>query len=86
MADHERNGPFETGRRGIVERADYLIDRSRVMYEFGGGWSCDCPDFARSDACRHTREAAGRRAAQMQIRQHLADSSPGARTRDTHLA
>ena len=56
-----------TGRRGAIERAEYFIDRFRVGYQFGGGWTCGCADFATSDACRHTREAAGRRAAQTQI-------------------
>ncbi len=60
-----------TGRRGAVERADYLIDRFRVRYEFGGGWKCACADFAASDACRHSREAAGRRAAQLSIADHI---------------
>jgi hypothetical protein len=57
--------------RGAVERADYLIDRFRVQYAFGGGWTCKCADFVAHDACKHTREAAGRRAAQAQIAQHL---------------
>jgi hypothetical protein len=61
-----------SGRRGDVERAVYLIDRFRVGYQFGGGWKCGCADFVASDACRHTREAAGRRAAQMRIAEHLA--------------
>lgn len=63
--------PDSTGRRGTVERADYLIDRFRVRYEFGGGWTCACADFAASDACRHSREAAGRRAAQLSIADHI---------------
>jgi hypothetical protein len=64
-----------TGRRGAVERADYLIDRFRVGYQFGGGWACGCADFAASDACRHTREAAGRLAAQMRIIEHVKKGS-----------
>ena len=63
--------PDGTGRRGTVERADYLIDRFRVRYEFGGGWKCACADFVASDACRHSREAAGRRAAQLSIADHI---------------
>lgn len=59
--------PGTTGRRGAIERADYFIDRFRVGYRFGGGWTCRCADFATSDACRHTREAAGRLAAQAKI-------------------
>jgi hypothetical protein len=65
----------ETGRRGALERQDYLIDRFRVGYEFGGGWRCGCADFASSDACRHTREAAGRRAAQLRIIEHVRNGS-----------
>src|SRR5688500_314134 len=59
------------GRRGAVERADYFIDRFRVGYQFGGGWTCGCADFAASDACRHTREAAGRLAAQAGISERI---------------
>lgn len=66
------NAPHDpTGRRGAVERADYLIDRFRVGYQFGGGWTCACAEFASSDACRHSREAAGRRAAQVRINEHV---------------
>lgn len=69
--------PKPTGRRGAVERVDYLIDRFRVGYQFGGGWMCGCADFAARDACRHTREAAGRLAAQMRILAHTrAQSAP----------
>jgi hypothetical protein len=59
------------GHRGVTHRADYLIDRFRVRYEFGGGWACGCADFAATDACRHTREAAGRYIAQTRIAAHL---------------
>lgn len=59
------------GSRGAVDRAEYLIDRFRVRYAFGGGWTCSCADFVARDACKHTREAAGRRAAQAQIAAHL---------------
>lgn len=64
-----------TGRRGAVEHVDYLIDRFRVGYQFGGGWTCGCADFAASDACRHTREAAGRLAAQTRIIEHMKKGS-----------
>jgi hypothetical protein len=60
------------GRRGTIDRAGYLIDRFRVLYAFGGGWTCGCREFASRNACKHTREAAGRRAAQQRIAQHLA--------------
>jgi hypothetical protein len=63
------------GRRGAVERADYFIDRFRVSYQGGGGWICGCADFAASDACRHTREAAGRLAAQMSILERIGRGS-----------
>ena len=61
-----------TGRGGTIQRSDYLIDRFRVVFESGGGWHCACADFAASNACRHTREAAGRRAAQAQIKSRVA--------------
>jgi hypothetical protein len=67
--------PDNAGRRGAVDRGDYLIDRFRVRYEFGGGWKCGCAEFAASDACKHTREAAGRRAAQARILQHVTRGS-----------
>ena len=56
-----------TGRGGSIVRSPYLIDGFRVAFEHGGGWHCVCADFVSSNACRHTREAAGRRAAQAQI-------------------
>jgi hypothetical protein len=61
-----------TGRGGSIVRSLYLIDRFRVVFEWGGGWNCVCADFASSNACRHTREAAGRRAAQAEIAERLA--------------
>ena len=59
------------GRRGVIDHAEFLIDRFRVRYAFGGGWTCSCADFVAHDSCKHTREAAGRRAAQEQIARHL---------------
>ncbi len=59
------------GGCGVIERSDYLIDRFRVQYAYGGGWSCSCADFIAHHACKHTREAAGRRAAQSRIADHL---------------
>jgi hypothetical protein len=61
-----------TGRGGVVVRSQYLIDRFRVVFEWGGGWNCACADFISSNACRHTREAAGRRAAQAKIAERVA--------------
>jgi hypothetical protein len=69
------------GRRGTTDRADYLIDRFRVRYAFGGGWTCSCADFVAHDACKHTREAAGRHAAQVRIAIHLQSGSSDAFTR-----
>ena len=57
-----------------VVRNEYLIDRFHVVFESGGGWQCACSDFASSNACRHTREAAGRRAAQSQIARHVGNA------------
>jgi hypothetical protein len=64
-----------TGRRGTMDRASYLIDRFHVTYAFGGGWTCGCREFASHDSCKHTREAAGRRAAQLRITQYLRQDS-----------
>jgi hypothetical protein len=66
----------EAGGRGSIDQTDHLIDRFRVRYAFGGGWICSCIDFLAHDACKHTREAAGRRAAQAQIARHLQQGSP----------
>jgi len=65
----------QAGRRGAIERADYFIDRFRVSYQGGGGWMCSCADFAKSEACRHTREAAGRLAAQAKILERIRNGS-----------
>jgi hypothetical protein len=63
------------GRRGTTDRVSYLIDRFHVAYAFGGGWTCGCREFASHDSCKHTREAAGRRAAQLRITQYLRQNS-----------
>lgn len=62
------------GRGTPPVRSEYLIDRFHVVFEWGGGWHCVCPDFVASNACRHTREAAGRRAAQSQIAHHMSNA------------
>jgi len=64
---------MEYSRRagGIVHR-EYLIGRFRVVFESGSGWDCACADFTKSRECRHTREAAGMRAAQAEIRARVA--------------
>jgi len=53
-------------------RGEYLINRFRVVLEIGEGWHCGCREFMFSNACTHTREAAGMLAAQTQIRASLA--------------
>jgi hypothetical protein len=69
------------GRGGTVVRSDYLIDRFPVIFEWGGGWRCACADFLANNACRHTREAAGRRAAQAQIAEHVGNARSDLRAR-----
>jgi hypothetical protein len=59
------------GRHGIVNRAEYLIDGFRVGYESGSGCACVCVEFAVRSSCKHTREVAGRLAAQGRIAEHL---------------
>ena len=60
------------GRGNAIVRSEYLIDRFRVVFETGGGWSCECAEFVSSNECRHTREAAGMRVAQDQIKVRVA--------------
>jgi hypothetical protein len=60
------------GRRGAIVRSEYMIDRFRVTFESGSAWHCACRVFAASNACSHSREAAGMRAAQAQIVAHVA--------------
>jgi len=64
-----------TGRRGKPGRAEYMIDGFRVGYDFGGGCRCVCVEFATRDSCKHTREVAGRLAAQGRIAEHLGKGS-----------
>ena len=59
------------GRGGSIVRSEYQIDRFRVVFESGGGWHCECREFVASNACSHTREAAGIRAAQASIKDHV---------------
>lgn len=47
---------------------EYLIDRHRVIFDSGVGWRCVCAEFAAHQDCKHTRESAGRLAAQQRIR------------------
>jgi hypothetical protein len=62
----------DPGRGKPIVRDEYLIQRFRVAFAAGGGWHCVCRDFAASNSCIHTREAAGMRMAQTQIRAGLA--------------
>jgi hypothetical protein len=48
-----------------------MIDGFRVRHEFGGGSRCVCVEFAKRSSCKHTREVAGRLAAQGRIAEHL---------------
>jgi hypothetical protein len=59
-------------RGGSIVRSEYMIDRFRVSFESGSAWHCACRDFAQAGACSHSREAAGMRAAQAQIVEHVA--------------
>jgi hypothetical protein len=59
------------GRGGAIVRSEYRIDRHRVVFESGGGWHCVCQEFMASNACAHTREAAGMRAAQVSIKDRV---------------
>ena len=59
------------GRGGAIVRSEYRIDRYRVVFESGGGWHCVCREFVTSNACSHTREAAGMRAAQANIKDRV---------------
>lgn len=61
----------DTSHISEIERRDYLVDHFHVSFESGSAWHCPCSEFARSQVCRHTREAAGMRAAQANILRHL---------------
>jgi len=49
-------------------QTEYLIDRHRVVLDTGVGWQCVCSEFVKFNDCKHTRESAGRFAAQERIR------------------
>jgi hypothetical protein len=61
-----------SGRGGRLVRDEYLIERFRVVFESRSGWHCSCADFTATRECRHSREAAGMRAAQAKIAERLA--------------
>jgi hypothetical protein len=65
--DHTQSGE----RGGPRVHREYLIDRFRVVFESGTQWQCQCAEFKLSKTCGHTREAAGRQAAQVQIARRL---------------
>ena len=60
---------------GIVDRSEFMIDGFRVGYETGAGGQCVCVEFATRASCKHTREAAGRLAAQSRIAEHLSQGA-----------
>lgn len=75
--------PTRADYRNSRVRFEYFIERCRVVFESGSQWLCPCADFAASNVCSHTREAAGRHSAQAQIaariaagRSQLAANSP----------
>ena len=59
-------------RAGARVHREYLIERFRVTFESGSTWFCPCAEFLATNGCSHTREAAGRRAAQARIADQLA--------------
>jgi hypothetical protein len=69
------NQAEHAGRGGPLERRHYLIDRFPVSFQGGASWHCQCREFAATDNCRHTREAAGMREAQVQILKRVGGSS-----------
>jgi hypothetical protein len=60
---------------GIVDRSEFMIDGFRVGNESGAGCRCVCVEFATHASCKHTREAAGRLAAQGRIAEHLSQGA-----------
>jgi hypothetical protein len=72
-AAHSRRGVEATTSAALIvtDRAEFMIDGFRVRHEFGGGSRCVCAEFAASGSCKHTREVAGRLAAQGRIAEHL---------------
>jgi hypothetical protein len=68
-----------TGLGGAIERRDYLIDHFEVSFQNGAAWHCNCAEFAMIDSCRHTREAAGMREAQVGMSRRIASGTSGLR-------
>jgi hypothetical protein len=61
------------------ERREYLIDGFRVASHHHAAWHCACREFGTAGTCRHTRESAGMRDAQLRIRQRLLGNASGFR-------
>jgi hypothetical protein len=51
----------------LIVQHEYMIDRYRVVFAYGGGWQCSCAEFNQSNDCKHIRESAGQQAAQRLI-------------------
>jgi hypothetical protein len=66
-------------RRNRIETREYLIDHFRVSFQSGEAWKCACREFTRFAACRHAREAAGRREAQEIIKLRVSAGASGLR-------
>ena len=64
------------GSGGRLEIRHYLIDRFPVSFQGGSAWSCQCREFAMTNGCRHTREAAGMREAQVRIGERTTRGAP----------
>jgi hypothetical protein len=67
---------------GNREHREYLIDHFRVSFHDDLSWHCGCREFTAGGICRHTREAAGMRAAQRIISGHLRGGETGLRSHD----
>jgi hypothetical protein len=63
-----------------IESGEYLIDQFRVSFQSGTAWVCACREFTSSGACRHSREATGRRDAQALIKVRARVGTTGPRS------
>jgi hypothetical protein len=68
--------------RVTPEHREYLIDHFRVSFHDDSSWNCGCREFTAGGICRHTREAAGMRAAQRIISGHVHGGKTGLRGHD----
>ena len=64
------------------EHREYFIDHLRVWFHDESRWQCGCREFTVNEECRHTREAAGMRAAQTAISAHVRGGKTGLRGHD----